>query len=314
LLIVDGALKRFQLSWRNAVLRRRLELLLLAAVLASGFFFLTQHWRANAAASSAAMIADPVERAAMRASAAFGQRVADRRAPGPAINPYVRPEFAAEMRTLRPTLLAAARRHNRPELSHMSDHDFAVLMAQIMYNEHFGWFEERVTPVQAFTPWYEDLQRETNAAGLSNLSVWPANIRPSVALEILRHELPLPHSTSVLTVPVQVAGSRINPQHYQSQAALYAAISDEISQPALAVEYLAANIERGLYRAQAEDVPVTWRTLAAWHNQGIVAPRDIRNNATVNDYLRRCSAYLGKARALINQPYPSPALRRLAAQ
>ena len=185
-------------------------------------------------------------------------------------------------------------------------------MAQIMYNEHFGWFEERVTPVQAITPWYEDLQRETNAAGLSDLSVWPANIRPSVALEILHRQLPLPHSTRMLTVPVDVAGSRIDPQRYQSQGALYAAISEEISQPPLAVEYLAANIERGLYRAQFEGVPVTWRTLAAWHNQGIVAPRDIRNNPTASDYLRRCSAYLGRARALLDQPDPTPALRRLA--
>jgi len=285
---------------------------LLAALLAVGLFFLPWHWRANAAASQAGAAADPVERAALRASNTIGQREANRRAPGPAIDPYVRPEFAAEMRVLQPVILEAARRHNRPELSHMSDYNFAVLIAQIMYNEHFGWFEEQITPVQAITPWYEDLQRETNAAGLSNLSLWPANIRPSVALEILRRQVPLPHSTDVLTVPVTVAGSRIDPQHYRSQAALYAAISEEISQPKLAVEYLAANIERGLYRAQAEGVPVTWRTLAAWHNQGIVAPRDIRNNPTASDYLRRCSAYLGKARALIDQPYPSPALRRLA--
>jgi hypothetical protein len=99
---------------------------------------------------------------------------------------------------------------------------------------------------------------------------------------------------------------------YQAQGALYAAISDEISQPALAVEYLAANLERGLYRAQIEGVPVTWRTLAAWHNQGIVSPRDIRDNATASDYLRRCSAYLGKARALIKQSRTTPAVRRLA--
>jgi hypothetical protein len=308
--------KRFHLSWRSAVLRRRLEVLVLAALLASGLFFLPQHWRANAAASYAAPIADRAERADphMLATPMIGQREADRRAPGPSIDPYVRPEFAAEMRALQPTILAAARRHNRPELSHMSDDDFAVLIAQIMYNEHFGWFEEQVAPIQAFTPWYEDLQRETNEVGLSDLSVWPANIRPSVALEILRKQLPLPHSTSVVTVPIGVDGSQIDPRRYQSQGELYAAISKEISQPKLAVEYLAANIERGLYRAQIEGVPVTWRTLAAWHHQGIVAPRVIRNNPTASDYLRRCSAYLGKARALINLPYPSPALRRLAMQ
>jgi hypothetical protein len=299
------------LNWRDAVLGRRLELLLLAALLASGLFFLPLHWRADTAAANGATTTD---HAAHADGATTGQRMADRLAPGPSINPYVRPEFAAEMRALQPAILAAAQRHNRPELSHMSDYDFAVVLAQIMYNEHFGWFEEQVRPIQALTPFYEDLQLETNAAGLSNLSVWPTNIRPSVALEILRQQLPLPHSTSMVTVPVGVAGSRIDPQHYHSQAALYAAISAEISQPSLAVEYLAANIERGLYRAQFEGVPVTWRTLAAWHNQGIVAPRDIRDNPTARDYLRRCSAYLGKARALIDQPYPTPALRRLAMQ
>jgi hypothetical protein len=299
------------LNWRNAVLGRRLELLLLAALLASGLFFLPLHWRADTAA---AYVATTTDHAAHADGATTGQRVADRPAPGPSINPYVRPEFAAEMRALQPAILAAAQRHNRPELSHMSDYDFAVVLAQIMYNEHFGWFEEQVRPIQALTPFYEDLQLETNAAGLSNLSVWPTNIRPSVALEILRQQLPLPHSTSMVTVPVGVAGSRIDPRRYHSQAALYAAISAEISQPSLAVEYLAANIERGLYRARFEGVPVTWRTLAAWHNQGIVAPRDIRDNPTARDYLRRCSAYLGKARALIDQPYPTPALRRLATQ
>ncbi|HEU5099448.1 MAG TPA: hypothetical protein VFU22_10545 [Roseiflexaceae bacterium] len=245
--------------------------------------------------------------------ATTGQRPVERRLPGPAINPYVRPKFAAEMLKLRPAILAAARRHNRPELSGMTNDKFAIVIAQILYNENFGWFEEHVTPVQAITPLYEDLQRETNAVGLSNLSVWPANIRPSVAIEILRRELPLPRSTSFVTVPVEVAGSRIDLRSLTSQSTMYAAVSNEISQPALAVEYLAANLERGLYRALFEGVPVTWRTLAAWHNQGIVAPRDIRDNTTASDYLRRCSAYLGKARALIDlRGHPVSATQRIA--
>jgi hypothetical protein len=294
------------------LLHRRLELLILAALLAAGFFFFPQRWRANAAASRAAPIAERAAPVAPDMPVRTGQRPAEQRTHGSAINPYVRPEFAAEMQRLRPAILAAARRHNRPELSGMSNDDFAVVIAQLLYNENFGWFEERVTPVQVITPIYEDLQRETNAVGLSNLSVWPANIRPSVAIEILRRELPLPRSTSFMSVPVDVAGSQIDLRNLTSQPMLYAAVSNEISQPALAVEYLAANLERGLYRARFEGVPVTWRTLAAWHNQGIVAPRDIRDNATASDYLRRCSAYLGKARALIDQPRrTSPAVRRI---
>jgi len=115
-----------------------------------------------------------------------------------------------------------------------------------------------------------------------------------------------------MSVPVNVAGSRIDLESLQSQSTLYAAVSNEISQPALAVEYLAANLERGLYRAHFEGVQVTWRTLAAWHNQGIVSPRDIRDNSTAGDYLRRSSAYLGKARALIDLPRrTSSAVRRI---
>src|SRR5689334_19579804 len=100
----------------------------LAALLALGLFSFLPHWQANAAASHAAPIVDsaappgPRRPASIERPASIGQRVVDRRAPGPAIDPYVRPEFAAEMRALQPTIVAAAHRHNRPELSHMSDH------------------------------------------------------------------------------------------------------------------------------------------------------------------------------------------------
>ena len=260
------------------------------------------HWRADAADIHLRPPSDMFERGpyAFRVSEIW--RASDRPRPAPAIEPYVRPEFARQMRDLQPAILAAAARHNHPTLSGLSDHDFAVLIAQLMYNEHFGWFEERVTPVQLFTPLYEDLQRETNQTGISDLSIWPANIRPSVALEILRGQVPLPHSTAMMTVPLSIAGSTIDITDHTSPQELYAAVSHEIADPELAVEYLAANLERGLYRAQAEHVTVTWRALAAWHNQGIVAPRDLRQNATASDYVRRASAYYATARALIDMP------------
>lgn len=283
---------------------RRLRILLLATLLASGIFFISNHLRVDAATQRERAALDTHDRALLRMGRSVGQRALDRRSPGPAIEPYVRPEFAAEMRDLRATIIAAAERHNRPEQSGMSDHDFAVLIALIMYNEHFGWFEERVTPVQALTPFYESLQRETNEAGLSNLSVWPANLRPSVAAEILRGQVPLPLSGAMWGVPVHVTGTAIRPSDYRSERALYAAITVEITDPQLAVEYLAANLERGVYRARWEGVPPTWRALAAWHNQGIVAPEDIRANPTASDYVRRASAYFGRARALIDTTAP----------
>jgi hypothetical protein len=234
------------------------------------------------------------------ASEVLGQRVSRSGMPGPTIEPYVRPALASRMEALRPALLAAAARHNRPDLSGMSDREFAEVLALLMYNEHNGWLEDEVEPLRIVTPVYEWAQVQANQQlPRSDFSIWPTNLRPSVALEILRGEVPLPASTKVLTVPVQVHGSQIQPQHYHSREALLAAITREIRQDRLAVEYLAANLERGLYRAHYEQVPVSWRTLAAWHNQGIVQPAQVRDNTNARTYIRRASAYLPLARRLL---------------
>jgi hypothetical protein len=286
------------------VVLRRVALIGLMVLLALVYLTNPRGWRVDAAGKPSRQ-RSPGEMAIQYTKHPLlvaGQRSSLARAPAPAIEPYVRPEFARQMRALRATILEAAGRHNRPELSHMSDHDFAVVIALLLYNENFGSLEEQVTPLRALTPFYQDLQTRTNEISGGNLSVWPANLRPSVALEILRHQVPVPHSTAVITEPINVAGSRVNINAYPSRSALYAAITQEIAEPHMAVEYLAANLERGLYRARIEGVPVTWRTLAAWHNQGIVSPKDISANATAHDYVRRTSAYLATARALVDTP------------
>jgi hypothetical protein len=207
------------------------------------------------------------------------------------------------METLRPTILMAAARHNRPALSGMSDTQFAEVIALLMYNEHNGWLEDEVEVLRVLTPFYQHAQISVNNSGLgSNFSVWPSNLRPSVALEILEQQVPVPAPTRVLTVPLHVAGSTIVPGSYTSQGELFAAITQEISQDDLAIEYLAANLERGMYRAQFENVPVSWRTLASWHNQGIVQPEQMRANPTALAYVQRTSAYLLVAHRLINTP------------
>ena len=224
--------------------------------------------------------------------------------PGATIEPFVRPELARRLAALRPTILAAARRHNRPALSGMRDTEFAAVIAVVIYNENFGWLEDDIAPLRVFTPLYQDLQRQANEqVPGSNFSVWPTNLRPSVALEILEQQLPLA-DTRVISVPVTVEGSRIDPHVYKSREALFAALTNEISQDDLAVAYLAANLERGILRAASDGMPVSWRTLAAWHNQGLVDPRLIRANPTARDYVRRASAYLPLARALVAPDAP----------
>jgi len=212
--------------------------------------------------------------------------------------PFVRPAFARQMEALRPVIINAAARHNDPTISGMDDAAFAEVIALVLYNEHFGWLEEAVPPLRPLTPWYQAAQMVINACG-ANLTVWPSNIRPSVALEMLRGELPVRGVSGHLFMPLRIEGSRIDPGHYRTQAELYAAINRELIQPALAVEYLAANLERGIHRARYEGVPVTWQALAAWHNQGIVAPEDIAANPTARDYVRRAAVYRDLARAFI---------------
>ncbi len=213
---------------------------------------------------------------------------------------YIRPDFQQRMQKLQPLIMAAARRHNHVDQSGMSDKEFAMVIALVLYNEHNGWFEDAVTPVRVVTPLYQQIQTGINIGGLGgNFSVWPANLRPSVALEILRHELPVPAKPFPITVPVRVFGSTIDVNDSVSQEQLFAEITQEISNESMAVEYLAANLERGVYRAQYEGVPVSWRSLAAWHNQGIVSAAAIQENATAKSYVQRSAAYLQAARQLI---------------
>lgn len=248
------------------------------------------HGAADGAAAAVAG-ARPAPRAGSRPNAG--------RPPRPTIDAFVRPDLARRMEQLRPAILAAARRHNRPELSGMDDEAFAAVIALVIYNENFGWLEDDIAPLRVFTPLYQDLQRRANQSlPGSNFSVWPTNLRPSVALEILEQQLPVAGGETI-TVPVEVAGSGIDPAAYADQEALFAAITAEISRDDLAVAYLAANLERGLHRAAREGVPVSWRTLAGWHNQGVVEAEQIRANPTARDYVRRASAYLPMARALV---------------
>jgi hypothetical protein len=233
--------------------------------------------------------------------ASFGQRRNGAPKPQRSIEPYVRPEFAAYMRRMQPVIKEAAARHNQPQRSGMTDEQFAEVIALLLYNEHNGWVEDLVEPLRVLTPLYQHSQIVLNGSGLgSNFSVWPTNLRPSVALEILYQQVPVPAPTRVITVPLKVAGSNINPAHYATRGALYAAITSEITQEELAIEYMAVNLERGVYRANYEQVPVSWRTLAAWHNQGIVRPDQVRANKCASDYIHRTSAYLETAYRLIH--------------
>ncbi len=229
-------------------------------------------------------------------------------APQLAIVPYVRPTLAMQMLSWQPTIQAAAAHYYDPRVCELDQASFARLIAVIIYNEQNGWFEDMVEPVRPFRPAYEHAQVMLNrhVAG-SNYSVWPTNLRPSVALEVVRGEVPIPHAPGIMTTTLRVARSQIHPAHFSNMDHLYAALNEEISDAPIAIEYLAANLVRGCYRARYEGVPQSWRTLAAWHNQGIVQPTQISQSGWAQDYLRRAGAYIPTAHALLQaDPQPQP--------
>lgn len=225
--------------------------------------------------------------------------------------PYVDPAFQQEMRWLRRTLLDSAERHNRPTVTGMTTEEFAVVMAAQLYFEHNAVLENRAGVTRAMTPLYQGAQEIANRMGVGNFTVWPSNLRPSVGLSLLRGEMPYidgDDQPAVLTLPITIAHSPLKMamvQHPTWEPAL-SAVAIEIVQPRLAVEYLAANFEIASYRAEYDWTPVTWMTLAAWHNQGVVNPAAMAGHSQLATVLPGVQRYLPAAMTLIYVPEAAP--------
>ena len=198
---------------------------------------------------------------------------------------YIRPEFRALVTRDRNHILAIAKRFNARPDTNMSDEQFATVMVTILYNEHNGWLEDAFPAVRPLTPIYQDAQAISNAYAGTNFSVWPSNIRPSVVREILNHEVP---AVGIVPLAIELPSDTNSHQNAQSLA----------NTPDAAYELLGANLRRGVYRAQKEDVVVTWQTLLAWHNAGIVDPKVIAKNASLQHYLSRAVPYIASAQGL----------------
>ena len=191
---------------------------------------------------------------------------------------YVRPSIARVVQQKHQLLLTLARLHNHPQLTNLSDQEFAALMVTILYTEQLGWLEDAIPSIRPLTPIYQEAQVVSNDYLGTNFSVWPANLRPSVVNEILSQDIPqVGHSEMLLLIPHRLQ---------QTQYANTLAHNDDT-----AFALLAANLERGILRAQHEHVTITWKTLLAWHNAGIVDPAHIAQNRSLQHYLQRATVY-----------------------
>lgn len=198
---------------------------------------------------------------------------------------YVRPSIAQSVLERQQYILTLARLHNHPQLTHFDDREFAAVMVTILYTEQLGWLEDVFPSIRPMTPYYQEAQVISNNYFGTNFSVWPANLRPSVVDEILSNQIPaVGHVELLLLVP----RSEQQPK-YANQLA---------SETDTAFALLAANLERGIIRAAHEHVPITWKTLLAWHNAGIVDPQHMAQNRSLQHYLQRATVYHEPALAL----------------
>lgn len=129
------------------------------------------------------------------------------------------------------------------------------------------------------------LKAMTGLIGLDT-TVGPTGIRVSVAREI-RQE-------------VAVVGGRYRPSGWAERPSL---IIDLVSTPT-AIEYLAANLERGRSRADPANTG-DWTVLARWHNTGLThdrpdVPRRVWEKGT--RYVARVQEFLPEVTAILHEP------------
>ena len=123
-----------------------------------------------------------------------------------------------------------------------------------------------------------------------NTTVGPTGIRPSVGREIQGE--------------ISVAGGRYRSHGLAERPTL---ILDLINPPT-AIEYLAANLERGARRAAGEaevDPASAWRALARWHNTGLTAYRPGLSRAVWEKgsrYVSRVQEFLPAVSAFLDAP------------
>lgn len=127
----------------------------------------------------------------------------------------------------------------------------------------------------------------------SNTTVGPTGIRVSVGREI-RSEVP-------------VHGGSYQPSGLAERPSLVL----DLTRPASAIEYLAANLQRGVQRATPDQVG-DWTICARWHNTGLTAdrpdvPRPVWDKGT--NYVARVETFLPQMRAMIHQPADPPVWR-----
>lgn len=215
-----------------------------------------------------------------------------------------RPVVPAYMMTQRANIVASAQRHGiQPEV-----------LAAVLYNEMLGQeyrFLSTVIPGdngvsqilrESLLGWHfltlKQAQWTLKGAGALlglNTTVGPTGIRVSVGREIRRE--------------IFVNGGDYQPLGLAERPSL---VLDLMATP-VAIEYLAANLQRGERRATLAQVD-DWSLCARWHNTGVTeyspdVPRRIWDKGT--QYVSRVETFLPEMTALLHEPVAPPVLRTM---
>ena len=210
----------------------------------------------------------------------------------------------AFMASQRQALLLSAQRHDIPP----------DVLAAIFYNEMFG---QETRLLRSVIPGDSALASNVRESALglhflttkqlqiglkcmaavagANTTIGPAGIRISVGREIERE--------------TSIAGS-----HYrQSGLAERPSLVVDLMSPATAIQYLAANLRRGIRRAGPE-LAGDWTVSARWHNTGIISdrpdvPRPVWDKGS--QYITRVQTFRPEVRSLLGLPVTVPVWRVL---
>ena len=221
---------------------------------------------------------------------------------------------------------SSAQRHN-PPFSGLSHDQFAAIMVSIIMNEQQAAAPEIVLDI------LDCLQEFAVDVFDMEFSVGLVNFRLSVVGEIISATLPQnnedgrPQVSTVPLAPIQgidngtifieLAPWQMDSVYGPNLVEVPATTANEalsriIADDALAIEFLATNLERGVYAMKQAGLlgiseERTVKSLAAWHNKGIVSPSLIDRNNEATSYAQSSWKYYtqgahGVVQALATRP------------
>ncbi len=185
---------------------------------------------------------------------------------------------------LKPDILACARRHNTVK-TNMDENAFAALMTAILHwegrlpgNAKPFWGLRGVGDISGgqIRDILGDLAGRFFGA---DVTTGIANIRPSVAFEILKGEIPGFQGRYCYNIEGGTTYDDIRNDPFRGLT-----LFNELQKEKVSLEYLAANLERGADRINTLGFQASVFNLAAWHHRGVQTRLEFQRSPSAQSY------------------------------